>query len=379
MKTLGVGMAGYGFMGRMHSYSHASLSFVYDPPPALIKLVGVCAVTQKSRHLAVERAGYEFSTPDFNDLCARDDIDIINVCTPNYLHFEQVMAALKAGKHVYCDKPLAMNCREAEQMAAQARQVGTTCQVTFHNRFCPAIMRAKQLVEAGFVGDVLSFRARYLHSGEVDPMRPMRWRLEREKSGGGAIVDLGSHAIDLLRHLIGEFSRVQASLRTVFDQRPVSAGSSEMGQVDVDDVAVLQLETACGALGLLEASRIATGAHDDLQFEIHGTKGALAFNLMQPNYLRVYDQTKPKNELGGDRGWTQIECIQNYPKPASLPGGSCPVGWTRFHVASIYEFVRNVAESRPGSPSFEDGLAVQKVIDAAIRSSESGGWEDIVS
>lgn len=370
-------MIGYGFMGKMHSYSYASLPFIYDPPPAKVRLVGVAAATEASRQLALDRAGYEFAVPDYRELLDRDDISLINVCTPNYLHKQQVIDALRAGKHVYCDKPLAMNTDEARGVVEAAKVAGTTCQMTFHNRFSPAMMRARQLVDDGFLGDVVSFRAVYLHGGYLDPERPISWRMQKEKSGGGALADLGSHAIDLLRYLIGDFTRVQANLRTLTRQRPVSKGSSEMAPVTVDDLAVLQLELANGSIGTLEASRIATGVQDDLRLEIHGTRGALRFDLMDPNWLEAYDDTKPTAPLGGDRGYVRIECLQNYPRPATLPGGRMPVGWTRFHIASIYEFVANAAQGRPGSPSFEDGLAVHEVMDAAQRSSRSGRWEMI--
>jgi len=395
-------MIGYGFMGRMHTYAYASLPFLYDPPPAKIRLVGACAASEASRRLAIERAGYEFATPDYRDLLARDDIQLINICTPNYLHHEQVLAALAAGKHVYCDKPLAMNSAQAEEMVEAAKRAGTTCQITFHNRFSPAVMRAREMVstsdsepsehshsersphshserseESAFLGEILSFRAIYLHSGYQDPEKPMTWRMQIEKSGGGAIVDLGSHAIDLVHHLAGPITRVQANLRTVIQERPISKGSSEKAPVTVDDHALLHAELSNGALGTIEASRIATGSIDDLKIEIHGTRGALRYELMDPNWLWVYDDTKPHAPLGGDRGWTRIECVQSYPKPAALPGPKSPIGWTRFHIASIFEFVSNVVNSRPGNPSFEDGLAAQRVIDAAARSGQTVAWERV--
>lgn len=377
ISTLGIGMVGYGFMGKMHSYAYASLPFIYDPPPARIIFAGVCALSEGSRALAQKRAGYRFATEDYRELVARNDVDIVNVCTPNYLHKEQVAAALVAGKHVYCDKPLAMNAREAAELLELAKKAGTTCQVTFHNRYSPAIMRAKELADDGFLGEITAFRAVYLHSGYTDPNRPISWRMQKDKAGGGALMDLGSHAVDLLRHLIGDFYRVHASFQTLVQERPIAKGTTEMAPVTVDDAAVLQLELPNGVVGTLEASRVATGSQDDLRIEIHGSRGALRYDLMDPNWLWAYDDTKPQAALGGDRGWARIEAIQNYPKPAALPGGRSPVGWSRFHIASIYEFVSNVVEGRPGRPSFEDGLAVNRVIDAAARSAETGRWEDV--
>ena len=233
------------------------------------------------------------------------------------------------------------------------------------------------MVEDGFLGEVTSFRAVYLHSGYTDPNRPISWRMQREKSGSGALGDLGSHVIDLIRYLAGDFSKVQANLRTLVKQRPTHTGSTEMVPVTVDDVAVMQVELPNGALGTIEASRIATGTLDDLRLEIHGMRGAISFDLMNPNWLMAYDDTRPGGDYGGERGWQRIECVQNYPKPASLPGGRSPVGWSRFHIASIYSFVSNVVNTRPGEPSFDDGLAVQRVIDAASVSSQTGLWQTI--
>jgi predicted dehydrogenase len=377
MTQLGVGMIGYGFMGKMHSYAYASLPFIYHPLPFRIKLVGACAPSEASRALALDSAAYEFATPDYNELLERPDIHVINVCTPNYLHKEQAIAAIRAGKHVYCDKPLALTGADAQEMAHLARESGLTCQVTFHNRFCPALQRARQLVEDGFLGDVLSFRAVYLHTGYTDPKRPISWKMKRETSGAGALLDLGTHIIDIVRWLAGDFGKVNARFRTLIKERPAHAGSDELVPVTVDDVAMMQVELPNGALGSIEVSRIATGTTDDLRFEINGSRGAIAFNLMDANWLSVYDDRKPGGTYGGERGWQRIETIQDYPKPAVLPGGKAPVGWMRFHIASLYSFVSNVIELRPGYPSFDDGLAVQRICDAAIVSHESGSWEPI--
>jgi len=375
--TLGVGMVGYGYMGKMHSYAYASLPFIYHPLPFRIKLVGACAPSEGSRNLALESAGYEFATPDYEELLARDDVSIINVCTPNYLHKEQAIAAIRAGKHVYCDKPLALTGADAQEMADLARESGLTCQVTFHNRFCPALLRARQLVEDGFLGDVISFRAVYLHAGYNDPNRPMSWKMRRETSGAGSLLDLGTHIIDIVRWLAGDFAKVNARLRTLVKERPTRAGSSELEPVTVDDIATMMVEMPNGALGTIEVSRMAIGTTDDLRFEIYGSKGSISFDLMDPNWLSIYDESKPGGTYGGQRGWQKIETIQGYPKPAVLPGAKAPVGWMRFHIASLYSFVTNVVEGRPGSPSFEDGLAVQRICDAAAASSASGAWEPI--
>lgn len=377
MQTLGVGMIGYGFMGKMHTYSYLSLPMLYDPAPARIRLVGVCTASEESGQKAIEQAGYQFATQDYHELIARDDIRIINVCTPNFLHKEQVIAALEAGKHVYCDKPLAMDLDEARQIWQVAEKAKTIHQMAFQYRFIPAMLKAKMLIETGFLGRVYQFRVLYLHSGYIDPNRPMSWRLDKSRGGAGAAYDLGSHIIDLTRYLLGDFEQVLATTETFVKKRPVSPGSTEFAPVEVDDVFWSQVRLKSGAVGVIEASRMSTGAMDEIRFEAHGEKGAIRFNSMDPNWLEVYDATLPTGDYGGDRGFKRIECVQHYPKPAALPGPRFSIGWMRYHIASIHDFVNNVVNQHQSQPSIEDGLKVHKVLDASFNSIATGKWVQV--
>jgi len=374
MQTLGVGMIGYGFMGKVHTYSYQSLPMIYDPPPAKIKLVGVATASEESGRKAIEQAGYEFSTRDYRDLLARDDIQIIDVCTPNHLHRDQVIDALRAGKHVYCDKPLCLNLREAREIWEVAKDAATIHQMTFNYRFIPALLRAKQLVEAGALGRIFQFRVAYLHSSYIDPDRPMSWRLDKAKGGGGAAFDLGSHVIDLVRYLLGDFQSVFSTMETFVKDRPVAPGVSERAPVEVDDVFWMQARLESGAVGTVEASRLSTGAMDEIRFEAHGDRGAFRFNSMDPNWLDFYDATLPGGAYGGDRGFKRIECAQQYPKPAALPGPKLTVGWMRYHIASIHNFVDNVSLGRRSGPTIYDGMKVQEILDSGQRSSDAGAW-----
>ena len=368
---LGIGIVGYGFIGKVHTYAHRSLPLFYDPLPAKTHLVGVCTATEASGRQAQEQAGFEFATQDYQELLARDDIQVIHCCTPNDAHHALLLDALKAGKHVYCDKPLTRTLAEAEEVAALARKTGRVHRMTFNYRFVPALMRAKQLVDDGFLGEVYQFRAAYLHAGYVDPKRPLSWRLRMDRSGGGALMDLGAHVFDLVRFLLGEFDEVRAHLETFIKERP-DPKTGDMGIVDVDDVATVQAKMASGAVGVVEASRLATGTQDDLRLEIHGSRGALAFNLMDPNWLSVYDNTLPEAPLGGMRGFQKIECVARYPKPYAFGATKNPIGWPQFHVHCLYDFVDSVARGELGGPSFEDGLAAQRLVDACQRSAASG-------
>ena len=388
MQTFGVGLVGYGFIGKVHSHAHLALPLFYDPPAARTHLVGVCTTTAASGAKAQQQAGFSFATTDYRVLLERDDIQIIHVCTPNDAHFAVVRDALAAGKHIYCDKPLALNVAEAEEIVALAQAAPTVKQMTFNYRFVPALMRARQMVEAGYLGDLFSFRVAYLHAGYIDLRRPFTWRLEMARSGGGAIADLGAHVIDLTRFLLGpgthvgragEFTAVSATLQTIIPER-TEAATGRVRTVDVDDLALVQCRLAGGAVGTLEASRLATGVQDELRIELHGSKGALRFNLMEPDWLDAYDATVPEAALGGNRGCTRIESVTRYPKPYSLGATKNTVGWLNFHIQSVQDFVTNVAHNmegqqpmHPHSPTFSDGLAAQRIVAACQRSSTEGG------
>lgn len=375
--TLGVGIAGFGFIGKVHAYGYLNIPLFYDPPPARVKLVGVCTSKPETAQKAAEQGGFEFGATRFEDLLEREDIHIINICTPNQLHRDQVIAALEAGKHVYCDKPLTTSAAAAREImqAAQAHPAQAHG-MAFHMRFIPATIRARQLVQEGFLGRVYHFRAAYYHAGYTDPERPISWRLSKE-AGGGALSDLGSHVIDMMSYLLGDYRSVRGVTETYITERPVAGTVGERAPVEVDDYVCLQARMADGALGFIEASRFATGAHDGMTFEIFGETGALRFDMMDPNYLYAYDATEPEADLGGRRGWTQIECLQRYPKPSILPSPKLPIGWMRFHLHSQFDFLGAVAGGEQGTATLFDGVRTQLVDDAVRKSAASAEWEEV--
>lgn len=375
MRKLGVGMVGYGFMGKTHTHGYKSIPMFYDPPPCEIELVGVCTAHADTAEAAARHGGYRFATTDLSELLERDDIDIIDCCTPNSSHRDVCVAALEAGKHVYCDKPLAMSLPQARDIVHAAENSPAYGQMAFNYRFVPAVMRARQLIDDGRLGRVFHFRAIYMHSGYVDPARPMSWRLDKRLAGGGALYDLGSHIVDLMRHLLGEYATVAASLETFINERPAAKGSSEMVQVEVDDWCLLRARMESGAVGTLEASRFATGYGDGLGFEIHGDKGALAFDLMQPNYLRFYDNSAPGGPIGGEKGFTYIACAHHYPPPAAPLAPGATLGWFRIHIACLHAFLQAIVDGREPSPGLRDGAATQAVLEAALQSDRQGGRE----
>lgn len=373
MKTIGIGIIGWGFMGRTHAHALRSIPLFYPGIDFEPRLVGVASRTAEGAGEAARLLGLSFATRDFRALLARPDIDAVSVCTPNDLHEEMVVAALHAGKHVYVDKPLAADLEAAARMreaAREARGQGVFSQMVLNNRFSPAIMRAKELMGEGRIGDLLSFSCRYLHSGSVDPERPAGWK---QGPAGGVLLDLGSHALDLLAWLIGWPRRVLCATRTLYPERPARGGGTTRALSE--DQALATLEMPCGALGTVEASKIATGASDELLLEIRGTRGALSWNLMEPNWLCFYDGARPEVPLGGERGLTRIECVGRYPAPggAFLPAKNA-IGWDRAHIHCYYSFLASLARGQAPSPSIEDGYQLQRLMDALARSSSEGRW-----
>jgi predicted dehydrogenase len=375
-KPIGVGFLGFGFIGKLHAHAHKAIPLFFDNAPET-RLIGVATGHVESAEKAKKQAGFEFATTDISEIINHPDIDLIHICTPNDAHYAAIKLALMAGKHVYCDKPLALSTREAEELATLARTSVGVCRMTFNCRFLPATLRAKELIASGFLGDLYHFRGAYLHAGYIDPNRPRTWRTQMEKSGGGALMDLGVHLIDLLGWLLsttGEFDRVSAQLITRIGSRP-DVYTGEPALVDVDDIAIAQVGMTNGAVGVLEASRLATGVQDELRFELHGSRGMIAFNLMEPNYLTIYDATIPEGVYGGDRGQQRIECVTRFPKPYSLGATKNPIGWPQTHVHCLHDALLAIASGDKASgPNFDDGYKAQRFVAKCQESAQKTGW-----
>lgn len=373
MKKLGIAMIGYGGIGRVHAMAYKAIPFHYGLPADSFKIVGVATTRAETAQKAAEEIGCEVWTSDYRELLARADVDLIDCCTPNFNHEEIIVAAAEAGKHIYCEKPLAMNVAEGQRMVAAVEKSGVKTQMTFNFRFFPALIRARQLIEAGFLGRVFSFRGRYYRASYISPQKPLSWRLSKEVSGGGALFDLGSHVLDLIYYLLGDFSAVQATMETLIKERPLTGSSGETGPVDVDDIALLHVRLKDQTLGLIEASRMGTGATNDLQIEIFGEQGALRFNLEDPSWLQVYDVRDPEKPLGGMRGFKRLETVQRYEDQKS-PDWTMTPTFTRAHTECQYQFLKAVRDDLPSPPTLADGLRIQEAMAAAERSAAEGRW-----
>ena len=370
-KEYGIGMLGCGFIGKVHAYCHTVLPYYYEDLPFQTNFAGVCTSREETASQAKRELGFDFCTTDPADVIESEDVDVVHICTPNSLHKSELIAAMEAGKHIYCDKPLTSSLAEAREVMDAMAGYNATNQMTLQCRFFPATLRAKQLVEDGFLGRPACLRASYLHSGSIDPDKELGWKLDGDM-GGGVLNDLATHVVDLLQHLIGTFDSVMASTRILYPERPSRHETDKKVPVTAEDHACLTIRNDDGLTGTVEASKIATGMQDELRFEIHGTEGALRFNLMNPNWLQIYDKGAPSHPIGGKRGFTAVECVQRYPEPAGFPTPKASIGWMRGHVACLYNFMSAVHEGRPAQPDLRDGADLQQFIEAATRSEEKG-------
>jgi predicted dehydrogenase len=367
-----IGILGAGFMGRTHAWCWTSLPFFFSDLPFRCVLKGVCTSRRETAERAREDLGFEIAYADAEEMIADPRIDIVDIASPNCHHLHALLAAERAGKPVYCDKPLTGSLEEALRLEAELADPAAAGQMVFNYRFFPATLRARQMVEAGDLGEIICFRTEYLHSGNVPAGRRMAWK-DRRDYGGGVLYDLGSHAVDLLTWICGQrLDEVFVRQKTLHRIRPSLEDPAVLVEQDSDDLSLMNVTLEGGAIGSIEASKIATGAQDELRFEIHGTRGALRFNLMDANYLDWFDQSDPEQPLGGTSGFKRIHCVRRYPPPASFPAPKATIGWLRGHLQCLYQFIDSVHHGRPFDPSVARGIEIERMLGAAAESAETG-------
>lgn len=386
--ALRVAMVGHAFMGNAHSQAWRTAPRFFDLPlqPAMSLLVGHDAGRAAA---AADRLGWEASSADWREAVTRDDIDLVDICTPGDTHAEIAVAALEAGKHVLCEKPLANTVAEAERMAAAAdvaRGHGVRSMVGFTYRRVPAIGLARQLVEQGRIGEVRHVRAQYLQDWIADPDAPLSWRLDKSKAGSGALGDIGAHVIDLTQYITGDRIReVSGRLETFVKERPYPAGetagslggggtSAQRGPVTVDDAASFLATFAGGAMGVFEATRFATGRKNAIRIEVNGSRGSLAFDFEDMNVLEFFDAGEDA-ETAGFRRILATEPTHPY-VGHWWPAGH-GLGYEHGFTHQVVDLVTAIAEETDPVPGFTDGLGVQRVLDAVETSSDTRTWQEI--
>ena len=372
-KVYNVGMVGFGFIGKVHAYGHMNIPLYYDQKDFKSKITHICTSRQETAEKGCLQTGAEHAVTDYREITENPDIDIVDICTPNNLHLEAILSAIKNGKHIYCDKPITATYEEALQIKEALKDYKGISQMTLQNRFFPTTIRAKQLIEEGVIGDILEFRGSYLHSGSSDPNAPLKWKLS-SAAGGGVVADLGSHILDLMHSLLGDFSAISAATHIAYKERPSAEDKTKMVKVDAEDNMFVTVRLPNGANGCISASKIATGTEDEVSFEIYGSKGAIKLMPMDFHRLYYYDMSAVSKPIGGFRGWTAIDCGQRYDKPAGFPTPKASIGWMRGHMHCLYNFLNSVHTGIATGPTLEQGIYIQYLMEKVKESAKTGNW-----
>jgi predicted dehydrogenase len=385
-QQLRVGMVGYAFMGAAHSQAWRTVNRAFDLPLSA-QMAVVAGRDEANVAAAAAKLGWSEHTTDWHELIAREDIDLIDICTPGNTHAEIALAALAAGKHVLCEKPLANTVAEAREMAtaaAQARTRGVRSACGFNYRRVPAVTLMRQMVEAGRIGDIRHVRAVYLQDWIVDPQFPLVWRLRKEIAGSGALGDIGAHIIDLTQYVTGQsITTVSALTETFVKQRPLPTASSGLsasgngsatGEVTVDDAALFLARLSGGAVATYEATRFATGRKNAIRVELNGSLGSLVFDFERMNELEFYDGTEPSTEQGFRR---IIVTEPDHPYMSAWWPAGHPIGYEHTFTHEMRDLIAAIAAGVDPTPSFADALQVQLVLDAVERSAAGSAWTEV--
>ena len=375
---IGVGMLGHSFMGKAHSNAYKQMPYIFWPPPAVPRLVSICGRNEEVLQEAAMRFGWEEYTTDWHELVADERIHVFDNSAANYLHDAPSIAAAEAGKHILCEKPMAMSAAKGKGMLDAAVKAGIKHMVNFNYRLVPAVRLAKMLIENGEIGEIYHFRARYLQEALVDPSHPWTWRSAQATGGYGVLGDLGSHVIDLARFLAGEPKCLSAMMATFVKERPLPDGSGKMGKHETDDAFQTILQFESGALGVIEASKFCPGRKNLNMWEINGSKGSIAFNLEQLNELWVYKTDTNPREANGFRNVLVTEKYHPFYENW-WPVGHI-IGWENLFVHGVYLFMKAIAEDAPLDryvATFEDGYRNAVISDAIAEAARTGGRVEI--
>lgn len=371
MPSVNVALIGYAFMGRAHSNAYRQVGPFFSPR-LVPRMKVLCGRTASDVGRAAAQLGWEESATDWREVVRRGDIDLVDVSTPGDTHAAIAIAAAEAGKAVICEKPLANTVHEAEAMLAAVRKAGVPHMVCHNYRRVPAIMLARELIQEGRLGRIHHFRGAYLQDWLVDPEFPFVWRLDRERAGSGALGDIGSHTIDLARFLVGEITEVAATLETFVKERPVPGDPPGRGAVTVDDAAAAVVRFENGAVGTIEATRFATGRKNSNRIEINGSLGSIAFDLERLNELQVFFRDDEAAAQGFRTVLVTDRARHPYMKAWWPPGHL--IGYEHTFTHTIYDLLEAMADGTAPSPSFEDGVRNQRVLEAIQAASRQRTW-----
>jgi len=374
-RTLGVGLIGAGFMGKAHSSAYATMQMHVWPAPAMPRLVCIADENPEAARSGAERFGFSAWTADWRALIARQDIDVVDICTPPVSHLEIALEAISAGKHVLVEKPIAMNSGEAYQIWQAASRAGVRNLVGYSYRRTPAVLYARQLIDEDAIGSIRSFRGHYLQDWCADPTAPRTWRHVAAVAGSGTLGDIGSHIIDIARMMAGDVESVVSVVRRWVDERPSSSmpGAARL-PVDVDDEAMFLARFGNGAIGRIEASRFAHGRNNFLGFEINGEKGSITFNYEDMTKLGLF----LADGVPSQRGFRTINTGPAHPYGQHLwPIPGLGIGFTETKIIEVCDLFDAIVHGRRVRPDFEDAYRVSQIVDAVEASGKQGAWVEV--
>lgn len=375
-----IGMIGYKFMGKAHSHAYRDLPMFF-PQAARPVMKAICGRNEEGVRQAAKQFGWEEAVTDWSELIAREDVDVVDINAPSDAHHAIAIAAARAGKHLFCEKPLALTLADSREMLQAAEEAGVKHMVGFNYRFAPAVRLAKKLVEEGRLGKIYHFRAWFLQDWIVDPEFPLVWRLQKEVAGSGSHGDLGAHLIDLAHYLVGDMTEVIGMSDTFIKERPMPSSMTGLsaqgskdgprGPVTVDDATLFMTRFDCGALGSFEATRFAPGHRCTNSFEINGSKGSVKFDFERMNELQVYF-TDDAADVQGFRRVLATDPAHAYSDAWWPPGHT--IGYEHTFVHEVLELMEALQEDRQPVPNFHDGVKCQQVLEAVDLSITERRW-----
>ena len=375
-KPLNIGMIGYGFMGRTHSNAYCKVGNFFDLEYQPV-LKAACARNEENIQKFADNWGYDSIETDWRALVARDDIDAVDICVPNNLHKEIAMACAEAGKMILCEKPLAMNTAEGEEMCDAVEKAGVANIVWYNYRRVPAVTLAKQLIDEGRLGRIFHYRANFLQDWTISTDLPQGgealWRLDAKAAGSGVTGDLLAHCIDTALWLNGSLDSVTAMTETFIKER-VHQGTGEVMPVTIDDACTFMGRFSNGSLALFESTRYARGHKALYTLEINGENVSIRWDLHDLHRLEYFDH----NDDSVVRGWRSIHVTdgdQPYMDHWWVPG--LQIGYEHTFVHQVADFLEGLASGTPAGPTFKEALETQKVCDAVLKSAEDGSWQNI--
>lgn len=363
------GLIGSGFMGRAHSIALHSVAATFGADYR-VECAVLADYSLQQAQKAAPALGFERASGDWRELVADPQIDVVDICTPNHLHAQMALAALAAGKHVYCEKPLALDVRESATIVEAAKRAGVRTAIGFNYICNPMVQLARQIISSGEIGEIVGFNGHYVEDYMCDPRAPFTWRCERRLAGAGALADLGSHLINLGHVLLGPIARVSGVIRTVHKQR-VDPATGIARPVENEDLAHALVEFASGVPGTMDISRIATGYKCGLTAQVLGTRGSVAFDQERMNELRLYRA----DDAAGRRGFRTILAGPEHPDYAAFcPAPGHGLGINDLKVIEVRNLLRAIRNGTDASPDFAEGLRVQKVMTAIEQAAAAGNW-----